>query len=649
MNTNRILLDGLQASMGAAVLEKLGAMAPLPSSGYVAGQAVASAISELFGDGRAVIYNDVDVFRDARGDSDGPDYDYDAAPRSERKRPALSLTQFCGNELVREYGQISLNAVKRYQVRRVSRDGMLNEVHCEFEEVTPQDFLATFDMNCVQVGVDIETKALFWTPAFDEFCRTRQLDIASMHTPFHSLIRYFRKRRELEGVYGNDERMIEMAGVAYHRGLEMKQGKLAEFADLRWRFGHVMVEKYREVASDILPHFDLVEESIDGYTVNHLRPRFDAPRDLLRQARDVNITTSLPLVSRALREKRRPAKAARLIHLLNQSVKDSACKRTWAKIEDGFVQGNVTPSQMQRLDKVCNIHAIEHVVMGRTLGESWDRLKAIEAAVATRGMWVYGALETTSLKHLDASTLSDCLDEAEVLLSQPLTTASFFPTVVAGYYVKELTTGRELLEEGQAMRHCVAGYAKAVKERHTKIFSLVKQGSRKCDGLTLQLTRNPGGPWRDVQCRGLQNRPATDVEHAVAKAVRNLVQAAQLLPSPVRQKLIKLAPRTAANVGGAVFALLDKRGRKPPKARRASQVSQWLVDRFDLPSYVFCLKGERYVSHSAHGSPWLYWTTTLGTNLQSWCRKHHLKAVASTLEGMFGVPESQGGLDFIPF
>ena len=70
----------------------------------------------------------------------------------------------------------------------------------------------------------------------------------------------------------------------------------------------------------------------------------------------------------------------------------------------------------------------------------------------------------------------------------------------------ELTTGKELFEEGRALRHCVSGYAPACHSGHCAIFSL------KCEEnprITIEITLAS----KTVnQARGTFNRPANREE-----------------------------------------------------------------------------------------------------------------------------------------
>lgn len=75
--------------------------------------------------------------------------------------------------------------------------------------------------------------------------------------------------------------------------------------------------------------------------------------------------------------------------------------------------------------------------------------------------------------------------------------------------LRELTSARELYEEGAAMAHCVGGYGHACASGWSAIFSLRLGGERR---LTVELA--PQGR-RVVQARGRRNGPARPEEEAV--------------------------------------------------------------------------------------------------------------------------------------
>lgn len=75
----------------------------------------------------------------------------------------------------------------------------------------------------------------------------------------------------------------------------------------------------------------------------------------------------------------------------------------------------------------------------------------------------------------------------------------------------ELCTGQELFQEGQAMAHCVAGYATACAAGRSAIVSMRCKGERR-------VTVEVAPPTRQiVQAKGPCNRPATGEEEAVMR------------------------------------------------------------------------------------------------------------------------------------
>ncbi len=77
------------------------------------------------------------------------------------------------------------------------------------------------------------------------------------------------------------------------------------------------------------------------------------------------------------------------------------------------------------------------------------------------------------------------------------------------YYIRELTTAKDLIEEGRKLSHCVASYAGSCKRGHCSIWSLYKDnfGSKK-KLITLEVV----GDLTLIQCRGKGNRLPNDSE-----------------------------------------------------------------------------------------------------------------------------------------
>ncbi|MBW8833430.1 MAG: hypothetical protein JF606_29470, partial [Burkholderiales bacterium] len=204
----------LQAEMGDAVLTHLRQFGELPTTGVVAGQAVASAIDDLWGRQGTGVYNDLDIFRHVQ-------YRADIVIR--RANATAARTNMGVVERESDYQRMSqmLALVDSYSIQSVNRDGMLNFVNCTLPAhlsgggLSPTRVLAGFDLNCVRVAVDLHTKRLVWDRSFELYLASRQIEITMVHTPWHTFLRLLKKLEELPETYADvDAAAAICTGVA---------------------------------------------------------------------------------------------------------------------------------------------------------------------------------------------------------------------------------------------------------------------------------------------------------------------------------------------------------------------------------------------------------------------------------------------------
>ncbi len=230
----------LHPGMGEAILARLAAMQELPRFGCVAGQAVTSAIEDIWGSGGGV-YNDIDVFI--------------AVPHG-TIRPTTKATQGVNRFTARyaetaEYGEMRkyLRQVGTYGLETTKRIGLVNKVYISLVGgLRAQDYsrkvISSFDLNCTRVAVDIATKRLTWDHHFEQFLRTRELRIVTAHTPVHTFVRLLKKQQELANVQ-TDVETAARACFSLEDALlkpQLKRTRAASFI-----FG----EKYRTMAASL--------------------------------------------------------------------------------------------------------------------------------------------------------------------------------------------------------------------------------------------------------------------------------------------------------------------------------------------------------------------------------------------------------------
>ena len=183
-----VLRHALDAEMGLDVRRVLERHARLPARGVAAGQSVASALFELYGlPGVRGPYNDVDVFVVDHGRCE-------ALRREQRTEgriaPAGPQEQHFGFEAqprglsptaVAQAGADYFDAMTHaapYRLVGARRSGRLNTIGIATTlELAghPLDVVSAFDLNGVQVALDLSTNQLWWNEAFEHFVQTAAL------------------------------------------------------------------------------------------------------------------------------------------------------------------------------------------------------------------------------------------------------------------------------------------------------------------------------------------------------------------------------------------------------------------------------------------------------------------------------------------
>lgn len=183
-----------QSTLIKRITEKLqNRFGELPTNGVLSGQAVASALMEVVGVGVGPM-KDLDWFVDYNDE----DVSYDG------RLVRMSEIDFTLNRSSFSDG-ISLNATCKRAYRLVN-SGMLpdtdiNVIYCAKSEprarVCARQVIQGFDLNCVEVGIDLDTKDLVWSESFQDFLYSKQIKVTRLLTPMHTALRLVKKQRAL--------------------------------------------------------------------------------------------------------------------------------------------------------------------------------------------------------------------------------------------------------------------------------------------------------------------------------------------------------------------------------------------------------------------------------------------------------------------
>ena len=160
----------------------------MPEEGYLAGQAVASSYFELKNLPFAPVYNDLDIFTCMQKSN--------SQFNPNNLKNNLSFEGSMG--VVSDgYKENIIHIRENFIVTDSLKNGIFNITGIN-KPVSLNTLVNSFDFNCVQIAIDLKTRELYKSSDFDLFCDSGCLDISNIGTPHHSIIRYFKKAKEME-------------------------------------------------------------------------------------------------------------------------------------------------------------------------------------------------------------------------------------------------------------------------------------------------------------------------------------------------------------------------------------------------------------------------------------------------------------------
>jgi len=230
----------------------------LPSDGVLTGQAISTLLLEEINWKKyrkkpdKITINDIDVFQERKINREV------ANPDGFAKE---------GNDIAIKYNKYdyinNTNIINRYKILSSIKTEKINittfEYKKEYYDIRGNEntqigrykkVLETFDLNNVQVGIDLEKKELIYTQKFEEFIKTGELKVADFETPLHSSIRLVEKQQE-HGLYCNIERELSKLSIKYG---------LPEYS--KWVFREEMANKYNKYSYILNKYFDIKEVDI---------------------------------------------------------------------------------------------------------------------------------------------------------------------------------------------------------------------------------------------------------------------------------------------------------------------------------------------------------------------------------------------------
>lgn len=262
----------------------------IPKSGFMAGGAVANSIFDLFWGEKDYPINDIDIFYVTERAST-PYFEWDTV-HTPMRSDSLTINGDGYNVT-----KCVFDSNVKYKVLTTKRDGILNFIEISSIGDTNRGYdyiLKGFDLNCCQVGINLETSELIYTKEFEQLLMTKQLDVTSFYTPSHTAIRIFKKIDEL-GLYCNVDKCMEILSqpLNYNNYLNVKLFGFSIYFSTKYK--ELYMKYYRELSKYFTmvkffdhkkelweKHNDFDKEIDDNHAVNWLDPKRSIPQHLLR-------------------------------------------------------------------------------------------------------------------------------------------------------------------------------------------------------------------------------------------------------------------------------------------------------------------------------------------------------------------------------
>lgn len=182
----------------------------LPKNGVIAGQSVAEAFFRVLNKDIKTKIKDVDLFAN----------DYKGLNDFYNKEDKINKYKIINNNQIKltnknlSYGMINTVIDSRFTILNVMEKNKLNIIiteKIENDEAYLESVIESFDINAVQIGIDLKTKKMYKTKYFDEFVKNKILKIVNFSTIAPSLCRIIEKHKNFENINIDLEKEIKLS------------------------------------------------------------------------------------------------------------------------------------------------------------------------------------------------------------------------------------------------------------------------------------------------------------------------------------------------------------------------------------------------------------------------------------------------------
>lgn len=224
----------------------------LPTTGFLAGGAISNVVWNIL-KGKDAPVNDLDI------------YNLTELKKNVSTHEMREKQHFQKNEkwVYEDYTGMNVGYQQKgyYMIEKVSVNGIFNNIEYKSSTEEKSIIIDSFDINCCQLGYDIEKDEFVWTKDFERFLETGELRLTNLTSPAHSALRLVKKKGDLGAILPE----IELDIIAYAM-------KNIRFIDTqKFRFKERYAKMYEKYESELKSRFKLVrDKDIEEYLRNNL-------------------------------------------------------------------------------------------------------------------------------------------------------------------------------------------------------------------------------------------------------------------------------------------------------------------------------------------------------------------------------------------
>jgi hypothetical protein len=224
----------------------------LPTTGFLAGGAISNVVWNILKDKDAPV-NDLDI------------YHLSELKKTISTREMREKQHFTKNEkwVYEDYTGLNVGYQQKgyYMIEKVSVNGIFNIIEYKSSTEDKSIIIESFDINCCQLGYDIDKDEFVWTKDFETFLETGELRLANLTSPAHSALRLVKKKNDLDAILPE----IELDVITY----AMKNIRFID--SQKFRFKERYANMYKKYESELSKYFKLVrDKDVEEYLRNNL-------------------------------------------------------------------------------------------------------------------------------------------------------------------------------------------------------------------------------------------------------------------------------------------------------------------------------------------------------------------------------------------